>query len=255
MSVTIRALSSFNCRYLGVTGTFLRSDYSVDCHSDVYTTSLYFSAISTVLIPVGIPLLFTLIIKNKSHPYLLVPSRLLYENFELEWEYFDVYDLIRKLMLTSLATFVSHPDSATRCLFLLCVDGTALVVLAYSRPYVHENDDFLSSSFVTVECIAFLVALVMLSNINTDDGWGSLAILNLLFVVTIVALFVFVPCSLAMKFRAINSRVHGALDKVSHTFANAGLQLPDLKRLSSKYRISKEIRLSMDSVDGNVTSG
>jgi hypothetical protein len=202
-----------------------------------------------LVVPIGIPVLFLLVIAYKDHPLLKIPSRLLHENFEVEWQYFEVYDLIRKLLLTSLVVFVSMPNSASRCLYLLIIDTSALVILAYSRPYANENDDFLSSSLVTVECVSFLVALIVLSNINEDDGWGSLAMMNVLFFVTIFALFVIVPCTLAMKFKSVSRRVNYVFDRFNNAIAGAGIKLPSLHRLDSRRRVVEdleEIRMSMD---------
>ena len=223
-------LRVFNCRDLGTTGIFLRTDYSVDCNADAYNSYVAVGVIGTLFYPIGIPLFFYFVIRHRQHPLLLNPAKLLYENFALEWMYFEVYDLIRKLLLTSIMPFVAPPDSPSQCLFLLIVDMVALVLLAYSRPYANQNDDFLSGVLVAIECGLFLLALVIVSGISDEDGYDEMALYNSAFVILVVSLTVMVPYTLAMKFTYFRSRMHSLMSKLSSLASKVGISLPDLHR-------------------------
>lgn len=223
-------LSAYKCRDLGATGTYLRADYSVDCDSDSYSSLVVVATLGTVLYPIGIPLLFYHVIRNRAHKLLNNPARLLYENFALEWMYYEVYDLLRKLLLTSIMPFVAPPDSPSQCLYLLLVDLIALVVLAYSRPYANPNDDFLSGVLVCVECGLFLLALVVVSGISAEDNYNELALYNTTFVILLVSLIVVAPYTLAMKFTFFKKKVENARSKIGDLASKVGISLPDLHR-------------------------
>lgn len=196
--------------------------------------------------PVGIPLLFFLVIKFKNHSWLNSPARLLYLNFEEEWQYFEVYDLLRKLTLTSIMNYVAPPDSSSQCLFLLVVDIIALITLAYSRPYANPKDDFLSSTLISVECIAFLVALIYVSSINESEGYGGSLLLNVLFYIMLLALIVCVPLTLAMKFRAFSQRIDNLINIVQ---TSIGITFPSLKTFDSKARLREDVQIMTSTVD------
>ena len=89
-----------------------------------------------------------MVIKFKHLPQLIFPATLLYSNYNDEWIYFEVYDLIRKLLLTSAALHVASPNTSTLCIYLLVVDTMALIILAYCKPYVNKLDNILSVSFI-----------------------------------------------------------------------------------------------------------
>lgn len=240
--VTCRLLAFFNCRDLGTTGSFLRDDYSISCESIEYSRYFYIALFGVALIPIGIPVLFCLVIHNRFHPLLRNPSLLLHDNFAVEWRYYEVYDLIRKLLLTSVVVYISSPDTSSQCLYLLLVDLTALVLLAYSRPYANSKDDFLSSSLVAVECISFIVALIVISGIAEVENYNLSALYAFLFILILFSLACFVPCTLAMKFRAVRSRVHSCFQRIFSAGAGYGLTLPDLTRVvDSRARLQHEV--------------
>lgn len=243
-----------NCRDLGEKGIFLRIDYSVNCESTTYKNFVVLAMFGILLYSLGIPLLFSIIIHFRRHPLFKTPSLLLYKNFVSEWRYFEgtiifprnsallirvllfyifcvVYDLLRKFLLTSMIAFVSHPGSATQCLYLLLVDLLALNILAFARPYIVRSDDILSSVFVTTECVAFLVALIILSGISTQENYHEMAMFDTLFSIALVSLAFVAPVTFAMKFDS-------AVELISRLF---GLHLAvGKKRKSSSLDVCAE---------------
>jgi hypothetical protein len=104
----------------------------------------------------------------------------------------DFCDFLLFALLCNSVPYVGEVDSTTQCLFLLVVDTTSLVILAYSKPYQNSRDDFLSLVLgeprdcldcanyiwytilynifnllvfmaVTTECAAFLMGVVVIS--------------------------------------------------------------------------------------------
>jgi hypothetical protein len=223
-------LSVFNCRDLGITGIFIRQDYSVSCESSSYQSSVFIAALGTILYPVGIPLFFYIVIRLRHHPLFSVPSLLLYQNFALEWMYYEVYDLIRKLLLTSVVPFISPPDTPSQCLYLLCVDMVALIVLAYSRPYANEYDDLLSGFLIAVECMLFLLALIVVSGISAEDNYNESALYNTAFVMILFTLTCVLPWTLLMKFQYIRNQMSSLLNRITEIASGCGIVLPNLRR-------------------------
>jgi hypothetical protein len=236
-----RILSFFNCRNLGLTGTYLRADYTVSCESNSYQLFFFVAMFGTLLVPVGVPVLFSFVVHYRKHPLLLNPTLLLHDNFVTEWRYFEAYDLIRKLTLTSLVVYVAPPDTASQCLFLLLVDGTALLLLAYSRPYANSNDDFLSGVLVSIECISFFVATVVVSGIASQDHYNLNSLYNTLFALILFSMACIVPWTLALKFKAVSTRVDRILDLLMQKSEDYGLPLPALTRLDSRRRMQHEV--------------
>jgi hypothetical protein len=223
-------LSVFNCRDLGVTGTFIRQDYSVSCESSWYEDLVLIAAFGTVLYPVGIPIFFYLVIRLRENPLFSAPSLLLYQNFALEWMYYEVYDLIRKLLLTSVVPFISPPDTPSQCLYLLSVDMIALIVLAYSRPYANEYDDLLSGFLITVECLLFLLALIVVSGISAEDNYNESALYNTAFVMILFTLVCVLPWTLMMKFQYVRDQFQLLGKRLKDAASRFGIFLPDLRR-------------------------
>lgn len=249
-----RILSVFNCRDMGVTGIFIRNDYSISCDTDTYNSFFILALFGTCLIPIGIPVLFFNVIKNRHHWLLENASLLLYDNFAEEWKFYEVYDLIRKLSLTSLVVYVSPPDTPSRCLYLLVIDTAALIILAYCRPYANSNDDLLSAVFVSTECTAFLVALVVVSGISDQDDYNSNAMYSVLFTVFIATLGLVVPWTFAMKFPIIKSKFDEYFSRMGQTMEHMGVKLPDLHRLDAKTRMAEDMEFIRESIDMSVIS-
>lgn len=206
------------------------------------------AAFGTILYPVGIPILFYVVIRLRQHPLFSVPSLLLYQNFALEWMYYEVYDLVRKLLLTSVVPFISPPDTPSQCLYLLCVDMIALIVLAYSRPYANEYDDLLSGFLITVECMLFLLALIIVSGISAEDNYNESALYNTAFVMILFTLVCVLPWTLMMKFQYVRDQIQWLGRRMKEVALSCGISLPDLRRCVCLCRciLSLTLFLSLD---------
>jgi hypothetical protein len=141
------------------------------------------------------------------------PARVLYMHFMPRWRYHDIFDSLRKLLLTSVVLFVADPSSPSRALFLLSVNAVALVVLAASRPFRFRGDDVLSFSLVLIEFAIFLMALLMLSDAASIAHYSVSGMLVATFSFIVSAFGVFVPLTWAAKFNStqrVVERITGA---------------------------------------------
>mmetsp|Transcript_10762 Transcript_10762/g.16361 ORF Transcript_10762/g.16361 Transcript_10762/m.16361 type:complete len:412 (-) Transcript_10762:267-1502(-) len=225
-------ISFFNCRDFGVVGVYLKGDYTVDCSSDTYKSYAVLAALGILLYPVGIAFLFFAVIRYRDHPLFERCSMLLYRNFEPQWRYFELYELFRKMLLTSLFLYVSDPESPSRALYLLIVDIIGLIVLSFCRPYMFRSDDILSSAFVMVECFTFLVALLVLSGVSDTDNYHQHVLYNTLFACLILVIAIIVPCTFVVKIDYVNSKLYEYSGVAANKLPDTGRTAKNIKSLT-----------------------
>ena len=199
-------LSVLNCRNFGVSGVWLRVDNSISCDDESYPKYLFLAITGILLYVVGIPLLFWYIIKNRDKTVNNVSehalgmwqgtSDVLHHGYHRGCEYYEIFHLLRKLLITSLSQFVASPSSSSQVIFMLTCDLFALIVLVKYAPYEHLNDNLLSTVLTTMEVVSFWLALLIVSGISGDEGydedlmyyiWAALLFASLLNIVFTVA--------------------------------------------------------------------
>lgn len=119
-------LGVFNCRDLGFSGVFLRGDYAVSCESDSYQATRQVALLGIVVVPIGVPLFFAALIYHRDCKWLTQPAFFLHGNFLPAWRYFEVLDLVRKLLLTSIGALHC-------CVFLSAFPPNHLCYLFFLR--------------------------------------------------------------------------------------------------------------------------
>ena len=241
-SLVHSTLSYFNCRDLGYLGSFMRSDYSIQCNDNpTYSGFLIVAIVNTILYPFGIPLFFYCLIRGRQRPWAAVASSPLHYNFTRSWAYFEVFELFRKLLLTSVVGFVL-PSTASQCLFLFLVDILALLVLAVCRPYKSDSDDMLSGALITVECTIFLIAFLIVSDVYSVDNYDREAMLTTSLSLIIVALGVMVPLNVVTKIPSLDKKFHAVLERMGEAVTRLGVPLPSLHGLDARARYSEDLR-------------
>ena len=95
MSFCFRILSFFYTQDFGQSvGTFVRVSYSINTSTESYIAYSKLAICGIILYPIGIPLLFFIMVKHRKHTLLIKPSALLHEDFVDAWAYFDVCFII-----------------------------------------------------------------------------------------------------------------------------------------------------------------
>jgi hypothetical protein len=192
-----------NCRDLGSAGLYLRSDYSVDCESSSYQSFKTLAIFGILLFPIGIPLLFFNLIRYRRHPLVVDCAKILYGNFDKSWKYFEVYDLIRKLLLTSILLFIGTPDSPSRCLYLLIIDLISLNIISYCQPYFYFYDNFLATTFIIIEIMAFMIGLIITSGIYKSENYNYSAMFTTLIIMILTSVVLITPVTFLLKLNII----------------------------------------------------
>jgi hypothetical protein len=244
-----RTLSFFDCRDMGVIGSFMREDYSVRCDSNAsYSAFLFVAVVCLLLYPVGIPVFFYHLIRDREKDWARVGSQSLHSNFLPEWAYFEVFELFRKLLLTSVVAFVL-PGTATQVMYLFLVDLAALLVLIACRPYASDPDDALSGILIITECSLFFILFLVLSDVSYTDNYSEVGLMDAGLSMLMVALFVFVPMNIAAKIPSSRSTIKDLNARVLQKMSKFGIRVTRVWKLDARSRYQVEMEALRESMD------
>jgi hypothetical protein len=248
-------LSVFNCRDFGNSGTFLRIDNSVSCDSEEYDAYLSLAVFGILVYVVGIPFLFYYAIRHRQHDRWEGSARFLHHGFVDEWKYYEIFDLLRKLLLTSVSQFVASPSSPSLVLYLLLVDSAALFFVTSAKPYKNPNDDFLSTFLTFIECCAFMFAFLIIVGVTDTENYDETNLFNTLLAMIFVGLFVVAPYTFIMKIEYFRDKLYTCLGKPNILVRQlwpdrhgGGGTMASLSRWSAAGRLQGEIHDLRESV-------
>lgn len=186
--VSSRVLGFFACK--DVSGTrFLLADFSVTCGSPEWKQHLPAALCFSLLYPVGIPVLFFVILRRNIATLEVAAIRarygFLYEGYHKDSWFFELVDMGHKLFLTALVIF--FPEDL-RMPAAMCAAGLYLFIFLFVNPYVRKVDDrlhFLAQS-------AILLLIICAHVLNEVRGLSATAdaLLSTVLIVLCIALVV-----------------------------------------------------------------
>ena len=155
---------------------YLARDFRVDCQSQRYEDYQIYAGAMIAVYPVGIPLHYaTLLWSNRvalqsgdaeaverTHLSFLVGS------YKQEFFWFEVLDVLRRLLLGSIIGIVSESAAAAPVMGLL-VSIAFLVVYTRFRPFKVESDSNLAEVLAVSLCLFFMAALMIKVDATSDD--------------------------------------------------------------------------------------
>jgi hypothetical protein len=234
---------------MGEIGVYMREDYSVRCDANPsYSGFLVVAVLCVLLYPVGIPVFFYRLIRGRDEDWARVGSKSLHSNFLPEWAYFEVFELFRKLLLTSIVAFVM-PGTATQVMYLFAVDVLALLVLVTCRPYASDPDDFLSTMLVMTECTLFFIVFLLVSKVYTMDNYSREGMLNTCFSLVVVAFAFFVPMNVAAKIPSAHRLAESWSAMATAQLSKLGIKVTRLWVLDARSRYQQEIEELRESMN------
>jgi hypothetical protein len=225
---------------MGEIGVYMRDDYSIRCDGNPsYSGFLIVAVVCVVLYPIGIPVFFYRLIRDRNEDWARVGSKSLHSNFLPEWAYFEVFELFRKLLLTSVVAFVM-PGTATQVMYLYVVNALALLMLVTCRPYASGPDDVLSAKLVMTECALFFIVFLIVSEVYSVDNYNKEDMLNTCFALTIVALVFFVPVNVAAKVPAVRRLMESWSEIATAQLSKLGIKVTRIWTLDARSRYQQE---------------
>ena len=232
-------LSMFNCNDVGRSGSFLRTDYSVVCSGTHYKTLFVLSALGIIVYTIGIPLLLIYIVRNRKFVLFERAASLITVGYKEKFVHYEVFDLFRKLLLTSVAQFV-FPGTGSQCLFLLVVDGFFFIVVTITQPYLCPVDDFCARLFILTECCVYIIAMKDVSSMGATDGLSMKAFYTCLLVLLVFIVSVIVPVYICSRLPYLRPKFEYAVNRLRSTelpaFMSASSKVMELKQLSDDVR-------------------
>ncbi len=184
-TISARVLSFFVCR--DINGTrYLAADFHLECNDSDWSRNVPLAIICLLVYPIGIPLvIFIILYRNRNR--LLIPEvalayGLLYEGYHARYYYFELADLVEKLLLTSILQFFVP---GAQCLVGLAIIGVYMGVIWILGPYVRRIDDRLSL-FIQAQLYLILLMGATLQRVefipeSKEDVLGSTILLIVLF--------------------------------------------------------------------------
>jgi hypothetical protein len=233
---------------MGTIGSYMRDDYSVRCDENpTYSGFLVLAVICVLLYPVGIPVFYYVLIRDRDKEWARVGSLPLHSNFLPDWAYFEVFELFRKLLLTSVVAFVM-PGSVTQCNYLYSVNIAALLILTACRPYASDPDDFLSGVLILTECVIFYLASLILSEVYAMDGYSSSGLQAACFGLIIAVFIFFIPMNIASKLPATHRMLESLTEYLSGQASKLGIKVTRVWKLDARSRYEQEVEALRESV-------
>ncbi len=199
------AFSIFNCQDLGISGSWLRINYAVECSGDDYDALFALGVFGVIFISFGIPVLFVYVLYNRRIPIFEIPAGFITDGYKSSVFYWETVELTRKFLLSSLVLFFTR--SSTKSLYLLIINNIFLLNLVNFRPYLDQIDNACARFFYVTECIVYLVALIDTSGIGAQDDYDMDSLYNLLFALVFIALFLVSPLCILLKVPRIRRAV------------------------------------------------
>jgi len=199
-SVSTRIFDTFNCAsYSDDETKYLVVDESINCDLPLHTTYKIYAGFMMAFYPIGIPILFGyLLVKNKDAIKSMEERK---ENMEISklsflWSmyephvwWFEIFECVRRLMMTGMLIFVS-PGSASQIVLALILATGSIVAFVHWRPYEYEEDDDLAIACQISIFFTIFGALLIRVEIDKTDEYNQELFGQLLIAVNLVAIFI-----------------------------------------------------------------
>jgi len=161
--------------------TFLRADFSLSCQEKEYKRFYSFVMFMMIIFVVGFPvLIFLLLCNQRKHlqtPTVRSSLGFLYASFRPNAEYWEVHELIRKLILMGALMLVYHPQVRVALALMVCV--ISIATLNYFRPHKSSIVFSVAQASFLLTALKYLVAIILegMKNSKDREEFGAFLIL------------------------------------------------------------------------------
>jgi hypothetical protein len=143
-AASTKAMQHFKCIQLDENIKWLDADYRIRCGSASHFTHMLPAILGIICYPIGIPLLLLILVcqqrTNLDHP--LIEERLgfLYSSYKPTYFYWEIVEIVRKLLLTSCIIFVGD-GTASQVLVGLLVSIICLSMHLRLHPFAESTGE------------------------------------------------------------------------------------------------------------------
>jgi len=183
-------LGVYNC--ITVEGvSYLVADFDLHCFDSNWQAYAGICVIFVLMYPVGIPLVYYLILrrnyKNLREPAVILQFGFLYEAYTDQRWFWELIDLVHKLILTSVVIFAPSTWILGINMFVIC---TYLIMILVFHPYIRKGDDrfhlLTQTELFLLALVGYIIqreAIVFLSDPSMDALLSACLIILVLFLV------------------------------------------------------------------------
>ena len=174
-SVSTTVFDTFNCERYGDDETFyMASDQSISCDDPTHKKYQGFAYVMIAVYPVGIPLLYFLLLyrnrkalqqEDRVSNASLTKISFLWDMYEPEMWWFEVFDCFRRLSLTGLLIFVFR-GKASQIVVAMVIASFSVVAFVHLKPYL--KDENVTLAIVSQVSIFFTLLAALLKRVNVD---------------------------------------------------------------------------------------
>lgn len=202
--VSSSVLGVFNC--IEVEGVhYLMNDFSLICFDERWNSWALPCIVFVIAYPIGIPLAYFFILRRNKGKFqdvdTIVAYGFLYEAYQDDAWFFELLDMIHKLILTSLVPFLPNNMEMAANMIIIILYMQIILVL---QPYVRKGDDRLHQIVQTELCLLAMLGWTLgsLETSNLDPTLDYL-ISILLIILTVFLLLAFLVMTLRNSFKLV----------------------------------------------------
>jgi hypothetical protein len=202
-SVSAKVFQTFPCTEFEDGTSALRADYSIDCKAPERTAWIAFAVLMVFLYPIGVPLWFFVILRKEMKKINppgedrelicaqrdvnpdIAHLRVLFYAYEPVFWYWEVVELGRKLMVTSVVVFFLD-GTVTQIVLTMLISMAYLALQAQFRPYNEDTDDNLATIAQWGLIITLLAGLMYKIDASQQDGYSSSVYAALIYISLII---------------------------------------------------------------------
>lgn len=157
----------FACQKLGEEEGWHPDDFTIACDSSVHTFFKVMASVGVIVYPIGIPLVFMVLLQYDKRNTDAGGSpgehlNFLRSDYKPDLYYYECVTLLQKLLITGLAVFVEQ-GSIFQAFCCACISFGFFANVVFTWPYAHVFDNILKS---VAEAQLFLTLLIRCANFS-----------------------------------------------------------------------------------------
>jgi len=188
-SISAHVFGLFDCVTIG-NASYLMSDLSLECYDTRWQNNVWTGVIGIIAYPIGIPAVLAYLLWSRRYnlkdPGTRIWLGFMYEAYTTDMWWFELVDMVHKLLITSIVRF--FPVAAQLPLCLVIVLGYNGVILL-KRPYVRNGDDILHQLAQNELGLLLLTAYIISSGYGNLGTAADIALSTIL-IAMVVGMFV-----------------------------------------------------------------
>jgi hypothetical protein len=193
-------LSAFNCEKFDNGDYLLQSDFSVHCDSDAHRNYKIVAGLAILVYPVGVPLLFLWCMWPYRHEFADVATRessfakgghlaFFVADFTGDLWYFEILELLRKLLLNGFAILIS-PGSLMQLVLAMIVSLFYFALVLHLQPMQDLTNNYFVAFISLMQMFIYMISMLMkIKNgsihVAFSFGYNSTVLLVTLFITSI----------------------------------------------------------------------